>query len=122
MLLQVDESYYYIYKFSLNKSIKTSVMEPKFVCDLNPIKPHLLKNPYLLPCGKSACLDCIYENYNTFLQVFKCYNQKCQENHQISNKLKEDIEKSESIKQNTKNIIYSLIKNGNNLVDKEKGI
>jgi hypothetical protein len=36
-------------------------------CKLNPFKnPHLLSNPHVLPCGNSACLECIYQQYNLF--------------------------------------------------------
>jgi hypothetical protein len=67
-------------------------------------------------------LDCIYKNYNISLQAFNCNNQICQENHQLSNKLEEDVEKSENIKTNAKCVIYLMINYGNNLVDKETGI
>ena len=44
MLVHVDESLYLIYKISLDKVIEKSLIEPKFICNLNPIKPHLFKN------------------------------------------------------------------------------
>ena len=42
-------------------------------CKLNPLKkPHFLTNSYLLPCGNSACLECIYQQYNLFKQILIC--------------------------------------------------
>ena len=49
-------------------------------CKLNQYgKPHLLTNPYLLPCGNVACLDCIHRHYNIFKRSFQCI--KCNQEH-----------------------------------------
>jgi hypothetical protein len=53
----------------------------------SPFKPpHLLSNPHLLPCGNSACLDCIYDNYNLFKRTFKC--EICNQGHILPQILK----------------------------------
>ena len=57
-------------------------------CKINPFKQtHLLSNPYLLPCGDSACLDCIYSHYNIFKRIFIC--PMCKQEHKLKfNQLK----------------------------------
>jgi hypothetical protein len=57
-------------------------------CKINPFKQvHLLSNPYLLPCGSSACLDCIYSHYNVFKKIFIC--PMCKKEHNLKfNQLK----------------------------------
>ncbi len=58
------------------------ILDCNALCKLNPFKkPHLLSNPYLLPCGNSACLECIYQQYNLFQRLLKC--QLCNEEHKI---------------------------------------
>ena len=58
-------------------------IEDKFICKANSAYPHLYKNPYILPCGNSACLDCIYENYNILTNSYKCNLDTCKEKHQL---------------------------------------
>jgi hypothetical protein len=57
-------------------------------CKINPFKQaHLLSNPYLLPCGDSACLDCIFNHYNIFKRIFIC--PMCKKEHNLKfNQLK----------------------------------
>jgi hypothetical protein len=56
-------------------------------CYLNPFKKaHILSNPYLLPCGNSACLKCIFQQYNLFQRLLKC--QICNEEHKIPKQMK----------------------------------
>ena len=51
-------------------------------CKINPFKQaHLLSSPYLLPCGYSACLDCIYSHYNIFKRIFIC--PMCKQEHKL---------------------------------------
>jgi hypothetical protein len=67
------------------QNVPLSVKPQKFLdcdafCKLNPFKkPHLLSNPYLLPCGNSACLECINQKYNLFQRLLKC--QICNQEH-----------------------------------------
>jgi hypothetical protein len=49
---------------------------------INPFKQaHLLSSPYLLPCGYSACLDCIYSHYNIYKRIFIC--PMCKQEHEL---------------------------------------
>ena len=51
-------------------------------CKLNLYKkPHILLNPYLLPCGNAACLQCIYKQYNLHKHTLKC--EACNEVHRL---------------------------------------
>ncbi len=69
------------------QQVPLTIKAQKFIdcsafCNFNPFKiPHLLSNPYLLPCGNSACLKCIYQQYNLFQRLLKC--QICNEEHKI---------------------------------------
>ena len=45
------------------------------LCKINPSKePHLLSNPYLLPCSGVACFDCINDRFNIFKRSFNVKN------------------------------------------------
>jgi hypothetical protein len=57
-------------------------------CKINPFKQaHLLSSPYLLPCGFSACLDCIFNHYNIFKRILMC--PMCKKEHNLKfNQLK----------------------------------
>ena len=83
-LLFKSRSCYLIQKFPLCKPDKF----PDFdvFCKLNPLKKtHLLTNSYLLPCGNSACLECIYQQYNLFKQTLMC--QICNQEHILPKEL-----------------------------------
>ena len=56
-----------------------------FYCQLNSLykEPHLYSNPYLLPCGNSACLDCIHNDYNIYKGTFKCNFDSCHQEHKL---------------------------------------
>ena len=61
------------------------------ICKLNPFKkPHLLSNPKLLPCGKFACLEYIYRQYNLFKQCLSCV--LCNQEHKLTKQLEETNE------------------------------
>jgi hypothetical protein len=52
----------------------------------SPFKPpHLLSNPHLLPCGHSACLECIYRQYNLFKLSLTCV--QCNQEHKLAKQL-----------------------------------
>ncbi len=70
--------------------VKNPIFETTlYICKLNPFKPHLYENPYLLPCEASACLRCIYENFNLIRNCLKC--NLCREDHQLF-EIKKNIE------------------------------
>jgi hypothetical protein len=58
-----------------------------YVCKLNRFNHHMCRNPYQLPCGNIACLECIYDNYNLFLNKFQCDFDDCRIEHELNNKL-----------------------------------
>ena len=50
------------------------------LCKINPLRePHLLSNPYELPCSDVACFDCINHHFNIFKRSFQC--EKCKQEH-----------------------------------------
>ena len=109
-----------VYKIDLMKTIHENFIKSKFVCHINPLKPHLFRNPYLLPCVQSACLDCIHSYYNLYTRKFQCNFGMCQAEHVLSDKLiKHDHKLSESIKDNTRDLIKSMINYGNNIERRE---
>jgi hypothetical protein len=80
-------------------------------CKLNPFKkPHLLSNPHVLPCGNSACLECIYQQYNLFKKSLTCL--LCNQEHVLSKQL-------EPTNQSTINGFYDL-KFINMIIDENK--
>ena len=58
-----------------------------YICKLNRSNHHMCRNPYLLPCGNIACLECIYDNYNLFLNKFQCNFDECGAEHELNGKL-----------------------------------
>jgi hypothetical protein len=58
-----------------------------YVCKLNKFNNHMCRNPYQLPCGNIACLECIYDNYNLFLNKFHCDFNDCGIEHELNNRL-----------------------------------
>ncbi len=90
LLLSSNDSPSFVSHF--NQTIK-KIPFPNFpdlsvYCKINPFKQtHLLSNPYLLPCGYSACLDCINSHYNIFKRIFIC--PMCKQEHNLKfNQLK----------------------------------
>ncbi len=76
-------------------------------CKLNPFKKvHLLLNPYLLPCGNSACLECIYQQYNLFKHTLTCV--LCNQEHKLPKQL-EPTNKLTISDFFTHNLIHSMI-------------
>ena len=76
-------------------------------CKLNPFKkPRLLSNPYLLPCGYPACLECIYKQYNLFKKTLRC--EICNQEHRLPKDL-EPFKTSLISNFLNENLIYTLI-------------
>ena len=66
-----------------NLYLSSQVKHSAISCKLNAFKEsHLLLNPYSLPCGYLACLDCINNHFNIFKWSFKC--EKCNQEHKFS--------------------------------------
>lgn len=53
-----------------------------FYCKLIRNKPHLIKNPKILPCLNTACAKCI-EKLMTKKNFFKCDFLDCNERHEL---------------------------------------
>ena len=111
-------TYLHVYKVISNSS--ESMIEKKYICNLEPSRSHLFTNPYLLPCGNSACLMCIYRNCNIYTKTIKCNFETCKEAHSLlsDNVLKKDSLTSKMIDENCNEIMGSFIKNGNTLMNR----
>jgi hypothetical protein len=95
-------------KIYINNSIK--IDEEKFICKVNSFKPHLFYDPYILPCKNSACIECIYQNFNIHKQTFKCNYVKCKTYHNFNNHpLVPNLEISKMIKTDLKIIAVKTI-------------
>ena len=106
---------YFIYKIDFfKKPIKK--LDPKLCCKLNPLDTHLLKNPYLLPCGNSACFECINDNFNVHTDTILCNFETCLQEHRLVG-LKYDLSFEEALKNNLKEIGNALIESGTPLLN-----
>ena len=121
IILQDGDVNIYTYKIHLKRKIFENSINSEYICKFNPLNPHLYSNPYILPCGHSACLDCIYDNYNLHLRKLNCDFDECHENHVLSDKLvKKNFNLSESIEKNNEELICSMIKFGNSICRNEE--
>ena len=84
-------------------------VDSKYLCKLNPLKSHLFQNPCILPCGNSACMDCISNNYNLHKSSFKCNFASCQKEHQLTQQLEFDTNTNELMKGECDNILKVMI-------------
>ena len=107
----------FVYKMHLFQNDKFFKIDSKFMCKVNRMRTHLYRNPYLLPCGNSACLECIYENYNIYQKRFKCAFESCKNEHILIQKLNPDLKLAEFLNQNTGNICKSLMVYGENFIN-----
>ncbi len=77
------------YKISKNKFTNHNglhlVIDPKYICKLNPLNQHVYCNAYLIPCGNYACLGCIYDNFNMFTKTLTCNFESCKIEHHLKN-------------------------------------
>jgi hypothetical protein len=102
---------YTFHKISFNVT-SIQIADEQYTCTMNQFKTHLLLNPFLLPCGHSVCLECIYENYNIYKKTLNCNS--CQQEYKLSQKLI----KNEKITENLNEIGQELIKSGNKVTSK----
>ena len=104
MIFSNSSQNYLIYKINFNKdrSYISNSINQKYICKSNEYlkPPHLFSNPYLLPCGNSACLDCIHLNYNLYKKTFQCNFPNCKEEHKLTKKLEKDFNMINSINEN----------------------
>ena len=109
------------YRFFDNKPIINSNfqlnIEDKFICKANTAYPHLYKNPYILPCGNSACLDCIYENYNILTNSYKCNLDTCKEKHRLIRHLERNEKFNKILEDNLADIFKNFKEYGDKLYE-----
>jgi hypothetical protein len=78
-------------------------------CKINPFKQaHLLSNPYLLPCGYSACLDCIFNHYNIIKRIFICPMCKKEHNLKFNQLEASDMDACTTISDKLKSSIHEI--------------
>jgi hypothetical protein len=109
----------FLYKINYSKNL----IDNRYLCKMKKLNPHLYSNPYLLPCGNSICLDCIYDSFNVHCRKFCCNFESCKEEHILSNyELKEDIELKKTMLENTDNLMRSFIDCINSLSSNDTGM
>ena len=72
------------YKIYMNNPNSKIFIDDKYLCKINPLQYHLLKDALVLPCGNMICNNCFYENYNIYLNKFICNFVSCQKKHEIN--------------------------------------
>ncbi len=113
---------FFIYNLKIGKNLPEYLID-KYTCKLNTFDNHLYKDPFLLPCGNSACNVCIFNHVNFQTGIFKCNFQSCQQIHKLPNRLNKDLVLIEEMKTNIEKILERMIQYGNNLIsDPEKNI
>lgn len=103
--------------YTTNFKNKKIAINEEYLCKLNSLDFHLYTNAYLLPCGNSACLDCIYKKFNFYEGYVQCNFDSCKERHQLTNKFKKNSRLDELIKTSLPDILTTLIDNGNRYSD-----
>ena len=105
-------SIYFVQKLIFLK--KRSSPHLIYNCDFSLFNSHVYSNPYLLPCGKSACLNCIYRNLNFSTGLIKCTNASCNiQEHRLSDICKRDMKMEQILKENCQKILHEMIRDGN---------
>ena len=102
-----DKGNYFIYRIEFNKS--SSSINSKYICKLNPFKPHLYLNPYLLPCNNSACWECICYHYNIHKGIFKCNFDDCKDEHKLPEHLNPGLQLRKFMDDDFKDILKSFL-------------
>ena len=88
-----------------------NILDSKYICNFNSYLklPHLYLNSYFSPCGNSACLNCIYLNYNLYNNSIKCNFDNCKQEHKLSQKLVKNEKLMEVIGKNCQELLKCLI-------------
>ena len=106
-LVLSDNQNLFIYR---NNLIKNDDSKSKLFCSSNRYRgAHILRNPCMLPCGNSACLNCIYDNFNIYKNTFECNFESCQKEHRLEAKLNPNIKLENAIMKNCDKILKSFI-------------
>jgi hypothetical protein len=111
---------YLFYKINIENTIKK--IDERMLCEINPVFLHLYDNPYLLPCGNTACLNCISKQYDITLKKFKCGFESCEEFHQLPQKLEKDVKSIELLGLNCGKYIEKMLETGCHLITSIKSM
>ena len=87
-LLCLDTSSIDVYDFNSRCSIDSLIEKrlDSYLCkQKGHFRNHLLRNSCYLACGNSVCLECIFQNYDTYRLKFYCNAETCKCNHDIKN-------------------------------------
>ena len=119
MIFSDNKGNFFIYNFQVGKKWTEHLFD-KYICKLDSLNSHFLKNPVLLPCGNSACHNCIYNHVNSYKGIFKCTFKSCQTVHKLPNRLDKDLVSIEDMKEKSGDILERLIEFGNKITSKLK--
>ena len=101
----------FIYKLHFEETKKFTLVNSEYLCKIDAL--HLYKNPFVLPCGNSACRECIYKKFNSYRKSFKCNFESCNEEHKVSHRFFEpDFKKVEMILSNFCEIFKCILNEG----------
>jgi hypothetical protein len=83
----------------------SNILPSEYICKLNKFNFHLKYKPFKLPCGNSACWNCICEHINLITGTIKCnFRGSCLENHTLTKNLEPDNETTSKIKNDCEKI------------------
>ncbi len=124
IMLQGANTRFYVYKLKLNSQILETVVDSRYICKINPFKSHLLHHTVcLLPCGQSYCMDCIFDNYNLYLQKFNCNFEICKQPHVLRDEsMKINLKLSKLVNENFPDFINSVLLYGNSFRRNDLGL
>ena len=97
----------------LSQSISSNTnfqFENVVVCKLDGKNDHILKLPKVLPCGNTACFECVLKNWNSSSYELKCNFPTCNEVHIIQdiNLLKTNVVAEDGIRDNLETLCRSV--------------
>ena len=106
-------------KFILNNSFPFSnILPSEYICKLNKFNFHLKYKPFKLPCGNSACWNCICDHINLITGTIKCnFIGSCLENHILTKNLEIDNETTSKMKNDCEKISKFYLNEGQRVVD-----
>jgi hypothetical protein len=80
------------------------------ICKLDGKNDHILKSPKVLPCGNTACFECVIKNFNNQTNEIKCNFPKCDQVHLLQDvySLKTNLIAEDAIKDNLETLTRSV--------------
>ncbi len=106
-------------KFILGNSFSLSnILPSEYICKLNKFIFHLKYKPFKLPCGNSACWNCICDHINLITGTIKCnFSGSCLENHTLTKNLEIHNETTLKMKNDCEKISKFYLTEGHRVVD-----